>query len=91
MEKQRGMAWQNRTESQRVKTAFGKILRRRRILAGYSQRPFSRAVGISNSHMRKIENGETSPTLITFIKICSVLGCSPSEFLTELDDKLKER
>lgn len=77
--------------NQAIRLAFGEVLARHRIAAGFDQRPFSRAVGISNSYLRKIEQGETSPTLVTLSKIAMILGVTPGALVVEMDDYLRER
>ena len=79
------------TEAHLVKQAFGEVVRHRREKAGFDQRPFSRIVGISNSHLRAIESGQVSPTVVTICKICSVLECDTSQLFMELDDILKAK
>lgn len=79
-----------KTEAQVVKTSLGEIIARRRIAAGFGQRPFSRVVGISNSHLRAIESGQVSPTVVTVHKICSVLECDMAILFAELDEALKK-
>ena len=73
------------TEVQRIKQAFGEVVCRRREAARFDQRPFSRTVGISNSHLRAIESGQVSPTVVTIYKICSVLECSAADLFAEVD------
>ena len=45
----------------------------------------------SNSHLRAIESGQVSPTVVTICKICSVLECDTSQLFIELDDILKAK
>ena len=55
---------------ERLSAALGRAIADRRDEKGFaSQREFSRVVGISNSHLRKIEAGEISPRLSTIHKI----------------------
>ena len=71
------------TEAELVRSAFGEVIARHRVAADFDQRPFSRVVGISNSHLRKIESGETSPTLVTVWKIAAVLEVDPGTLVAE--------
>lgn len=48
-----------------------------------SKRMFARVVGISNSHLRSIESGSVSPTLVTICKIASTLDEEPSKLVDE--------
>lgn len=41
---------------------------------GYSQETFSKAVGISRSHLSQIESGEKDPSLKVSLRIKDVLG-----------------
>lgn len=74
-----------------VRATFGEVLAAHRIAAGYDQRPFSRLVGISNSHLRKIETGETSPTLVTLYKIASVLEEDAGTLVIEMDGRIRAK
>ncbi|WP_165173321.1 helix-turn-helix transcriptional regulator [Adlercreutzia sp. ZJ242] len=70
-------------ESARLKKAFGKAVSSRRLAHKFEQREFSRVVGISNSHLRKIESGETSPTLTTIDKIARALDTDAADLVCE--------
>ena len=72
-----------------MRIAFGEALQRRRTLAGFSQRSFAQASGVSNSHLRKIEAGETSPSLVTVYKFAVVLEVSTNELILEMDDRMR--
>ena len=62
------------TYNERLNKAFGETVTAWRNKRGFnSQREFARIVGISNSHLRKIEGGEVSPRLNTIAKIAEVL------------------
>lgn len=77
------------TESERIKIAFGEVITTRRIKCGMEQREFSRVVGISNSHLRKIEAGETSATLSTIAKLASALDTDAGDLVTEACDRVQ--
>lgn len=66
-----------------LSAAFGGVVATRRAAMGLGQREFARIVGISNSHLRKIESGEVSPRLLTVVKIAEALGVSPEELVGE--------
>ena len=88
MEKREDITKQSPTESELIKKAFGEVLARHRSEAGFQQRPFSRVVGISNSHLRGIEAGNTSPTLVTLFKLASTLEESPRDLIGEVCDEV---
>ena len=80
------------TQSELVKRAFGKVVAQHRDRAGFKQRQFSRVVGISNSHLRSIETGCVSPTLITICKIAETLEEPPDRLVSEAwEEILAER
>jgi len=70
-------------DSDIVKSAFGEVVTKYRLEAGFRQRAFSREVGISNSHMRAIESGSVSPTLVTLFKVANALNVQPSVLVQE--------
>ncbi|MBR2682064.1 MAG: helix-turn-helix transcriptional regulator, partial [Atopobiaceae bacterium] len=74
-----------------IRSTFGAVLKRYREKAGYSQRSFARAVGISNSHLRKIESGETSPSLITVYRLSAVLDRPVTDIIIEMDGNIQKR
>lgn len=74
-------------ESERMKKAFGQVIASRRVKCGMEQREFSRMAGVSNSHLRKIEAGETSPTLTTIVKLASALDTDAGDLVIEACDK----
>lgn len=53
---------------------LGKIIRNERENRGFSRRKFSAIIDISDTELKRIENGERQvPNIITLIKICKVL------------------
>ena len=80
------------TQSELIKRALGKVVAQHRNRAGFKQRQFSRVVGISNSHLRSIETGSVSPTLITICKIAETLEEPPDRLVREAwEEILSER
>jgi transcriptional regulator with XRE-family HTH domain len=80
-----GNTQDNQNQNDLVRICFGKVLTGQRVASGFGQRHFSRLVGISNSHLRKIEAGETSPTLVTLYKIADVLQVEAGWLLSQTD------
>lgn len=78
------------TDSQLVKRAFGEVVSARRNDEGFKQRTFSRVAGISNSHMRGIESGEVSPTLVTLFKIAATLDIEPEQLVGDARLRMEE-
>ena len=77
------------TESTRLKEAFGATVTARRKRLNFEQREFARVVGISNSHLRKIESGATSPMLTTVAKIAAALGTDAVDLVNETWERVK--
>lgn len=71
-------------------SAFGAVIVRRRIALGMEQIAFARMVGLSNSHLRKIEAGEGNPMLATICKLASAFGTLPSDLIHEAESLLVE-
>lgn len=70
--------------SEQLRKAFGATVTARREMCGYSsQRQFARVVPLSNSHLRLIEEGETSPRLSSIEKIASALGTDAADLVCE--------
>lgn len=69
--------------SESIRLAFGAIIAREREAAHFKQRPFARMTGISNSHLRSIESGAVSPTLVTICKIAAALEAEPSKLVED--------
>jgi transcriptional regulator with XRE-family HTH domain len=62
------------------KEIIGKKIRQMRIEKGFSQEEFSEKIDISPRHMCTIENGNSFPSIETFVKIASVLDIDINKF-----------
>ncbi len=74
------------------KEIIGKKIRQLRIEKGFSQEELSEKIDISPRHMCTIENGNSFPSIETFIKIASILEIDINDFfnLSKIkDDKLR--
>lgn len=68
---------------------IGKIIRRKREIAGLSQRQVAEKAGISRFTLIKIETGESDPRISTLKSIAAALNCS---FLVMFDPiRIKDR
>lgn len=70
-----------------TKEEFGLRVRGLRARTGLSQERFADAIGVGRSHMGKIENGRTNPSLAVIVKIARGLDIS----LAELFDTMAGR
>lgn len=60
---------------------FGKFIREKRELKGYSQEEVAELIGITQSYYARIELGKRNVDLFVSMKICEVLGTSLKDFL----------
>lgn len=62
------------------KEIIGQKIRQIRIERGFSQEKFSEKIDISPRHMCTIENGNSLPSLETFVKISQILDIDINDF-----------
>ncbi len=60
---------------------LGENLKRIRTEKGISQGDIARALEVDKSFVSNIENGKTTPTLATIVKIAKAIGVSVDELL----------
>jgi transcriptional regulator with XRE-family HTH domain len=77
-------------QSQR-RRAFGKAVRHFRAKRGISQERLALAAGIDRTHMTVLEQGRSSPTLDTLMKLCPALGISFVDLAGEIERNMKKR
>ena len=65
---------------------LGSRIRSLRQEAEVNQKLFSSNIGIDDRHLRRIEKGETNPTIETLYKIASQLKISLSELLKDISE-----
>jgi transcriptional regulator with XRE-family HTH domain len=63
-------------------SGLGRVIRRLRKRAGYSQDRFGAAVGIHRTYAGLLERGKTNPTLEVVHAVAEALGMSVVELLT---------
>ncbi len=64
-----------------VNVAFGQRLGRLRKRLGLSHEELARRLNVSRPRVYQLESGESSPLWTTVVKIASVLGVTPDQFL----------
>lgn len=72
------------------KEIIGQKIRQIRIERGFSQEKLSEKIDISPRHMRTIENGNSLPSLETFVKISQILDIDINDFFN-LDSKNNDK
>ncbi len=68
-----------------IKAEFGRTVRALRTKAGHSQEGFADAIGITRSHMGKIERGEGNPTLEMLARIARGLKISLAKLFEAME------
>ena len=61
---------------------FGDALREKRKLRGISQEQLALLAEINRTYMGGVERGEENISLLTIVKVSSVLGVKPSEIFS---------
>lgn len=64
---------------------LGQAIRALRKERGFSQEMLAHEAHIDRSHMGKIERGERNVTILNILRICEVLGWSPSQLLARAE------
>ncbi|MNN50817.1 transcriptional repressor DicA [compost metagenome] len=72
-------------------TAFGRVLRRRRLHASLSQEKLALDAGLERVFISWLENGHKQPTFQTMLKLASALGCNASDLVIEAEERLAEK
>ena len=83
MEKQIESSGVKGSERDHITAAFGMVVTRYREALEMDQRYFARVAGLSNSHLRSIESGKTSPRLVTISQIAEAFGTDAGTLITE--------
>ena len=73
-----------------VEKAFGQVLRDLRTRKQLSQETLGFEAELARNYVSQLELGTKSPSLRTIFKLCRVLSVNPSEFLRDVESKLRE-
>ena len=68
-----------------VGLAFGKVLRRRRVEAGFTQEQLALEAALQRNYVSLMERGINQPTITTLIKLATPLGCTAAEIVEEVE------
>ena len=68
-----------------VGLAFGKVLRRRRVEAGFTQEQLALEAALQRNYVSLMERGINQPTITTLIKLATPLGCTAAEIVDEVE------
>jgi len=72
-------------ETQKVREAFGVVLRKKRKEQGYSQEELAHRAGITMRYVSLLEGNKRQPTISTLYLLCKALEISMGEFVSEIE------
>jgi len=72
-----------RSQRKEPSTDIGSKLKEARTRLDISQKELADKINLSPSFISQVENSQISPSLSSFLQICSALGINPGEFLEE--------
>ena len=65
--------------------AFGKVLRKRRIAAGFTQEQLAHEAEMQRNYVSLMERGINQPTITTLLKLAKPLRCTAAEIVDEVE------
>jgi transcriptional regulator with XRE-family HTH domain len=65
--------------------AFGQVLRKHRVAAGWSQEHLSLESGVQRNFISLIETGQNQPTITTIFKLAAALDIKASKMIAEVE------
>ena len=74
-----------------VSTAFGRVLREQRAIAGVSQEALALNANVDRTFVSQIERGIRQPTLTTLCKLAKALEVSPSTLIARMEKLLRSK
>ncbi len=74
-----------------LQRAFGEVIRAARAERGLSQERLAHDSGYDRTYLGLLERGQRNPSLLTVIRVASVLGMKPSELIGRVEDRLGRR
>lgn len=72
-----------------VGIAFGKVLRRLRVEAGFTQEQFGFESDLRRTYISILELGQQQPSLMSILKIAKALNCSASELVGHVEEEMR--
>ena len=70
--------------------AFGRVLRRLRTEAGYSQEVFGFEANLRRTYVSILELGQQQPSLTTILKVAAALKCPAAELVRMVEDEIMQ-
>ncbi|MCV4275819.1 helix-turn-helix domain-containing protein [Pseudomonas capsici] len=66
-----------------IAEAFGRVLRRARLQAKYTQEGLAFAADLQRNYISLMERGHHQPTISTLVSLSNALECSPLDLLSD--------
>jgi transcriptional regulator with XRE-family HTH domain len=73
-----------------LRVAFAETLRALREKSKVSQETLGNETELSRTYIGELERALKEPSLLTIFRICEVLGIKPSEFVAQIEKRLKK-
>jgi transcriptional regulator with XRE-family HTH domain len=73
------------TTNDDVEVKFGKVLKKLRLEAGYTQESLAHEANLERTHISMLERGHRCPTLKTLIQIATALNISLTELVAAFE------
>jgi transcriptional regulator with XRE-family HTH domain len=73
-----------------IQQAFGHVLRRRRVAAGFSQEQLALTCGLDRTFISLLERGLRQPTLTTLFVLAEALHVRPSKLIASVETQLAD-
>lgn len=70
--------------------AFGRVLRRLRTEAGYSQEVFGFEADLRRTYVSILELGQQQPSLTTILKVAAALKCPAAELVRMVEEEIMQ-
>lgn len=71
--------------------AFGRVLRRLRMEAGFTQERFGFEADLRRTYISILELGQQQPSLASILKIAKALNCSAGELVARVEEEMKSQ
>lgn len=71
-----------------IGVAFGRVLRRKRQEASFTQEQLALEADVQRNYVSLIERGVNQPTIAVLFKLANALKCSPSTLILLVEEEL---
>lgn len=72
-----------------LENALASVLRMKRTQLNFTQEELAHLCNLDRTYISLLERSKRKPTLSTLFKICDILSITPSEFIYEIEQLMK--